>query len=191
MHAVALGMYPDRGFSVVDFTTRVSPPAKVPQPPLYMAGGSDSFNHPLKLVGSKVEIPTLRYDPGGTREQLFGTEISEGRSGRQRRTQSFQPELHREHGWGARGPAGGGRYLGFARTLESPAHPHRAMVSDESPLALPDMTCVDQPLVVASESVANRARELDLSFSIDHTYDSDLKCTCCRPPVRPCGWSGV
>lgn len=176
LHAVALAQLP-LAYTTASTILSVAPPPGVPQPPLYRLEGY--FSEPLVLAGSRID---LRARLSGLGETLWGWETS-----------VFSAIVREGRVTGGNLLGDGGRFLlpaagsqfvsvvGIGQSGSRSGYlgqyvPAYAYAFSDAPLALPDLQCASRSLTINTPVVPNRevGPEIDVSFSISHTYLSDL-----------------
>jgi subtilisin-like proprotein convertase family protein len=180
LHAVALTAAPDSTLTWLSNTWEATVPANVPQPPPYQANGG--FNGPLPVLGTSVRVLGNFDSSAG----IYGYELWRGNTklseavGAHPSFVQANPDFVSFHevaidNWGKRASGGvAGSYFW-------------AWAAWDVPMNIPDLTCVDFPLDVTSPPGSKPSGPMDLSFTIEHTYLSDLEISL----VNPLGASAV
>jgi hypothetical protein len=159
----------------VSSTKEITVLSNVPQPPLYQADGA-GFDAPRAVLGSSIRVLGTFASSAG----IYGYELWRG--------STKVAEAAGAH------PAAVQSYPGYVDFQEVAVDNAGKRASSDPvttsfwawgardvPMNIPDMTCVDYPLDVASPPVSTHSSTMDLSFTIDHTYMADLEISLINP----------
>jgi subtilisin-like proprotein convertase family protein len=149
-------------------------PANIPQPPLYVTSGN--VDTPRQVVGTQLRFPgTFTSSAGIYGYELWrdSTKVSEAIGAHPAWVQSFPGVFDFNEvaidNFGKRAAANSSLAMIWGWAANNTA------------MAIPDLGCVDYPLNMSNPAVTTHSTLMDVSFTIDHTYLSDLDVSLVSP----------